>query len=278
MSLSDVMIIKENDNNQFRLINDCFKNNFSNIKQDVSSCLIMRCMSQFKRELLDNDFISYEIEEDEITHGDKIQLNLNHYFQYPKNLAQFVSSQFGTVHAFVCNRESFDGIIFLGQQNNLYATCLVFEFLEKIASSRYNTYLNKLKRYKKQETKDDKARDYMDDWLEDLKYHAYETRFFDRSDKELFAPYAKQHFKTTGDERKALQNMVKLMEPVINEMKEESVSVGELRDRLYSRYPEDEVINVMKEVNNFNDKDLILSFRDNCYFDDDDELYWDEEE
>jgi hypothetical protein len=41
-------------------------------------------------------------------------------------------------------------------------------------------------------------------------------------------------------------------------MKEELVSVGELRDKLYALYPEDEVINVMKGMNDFKDKDLIL--------------------
>lgn len=271
------MIIKNTENDQFVLVNDCFKKNLSNVKQDLSSYFIMKCMTQFKRELLDNDIISYEIEDDEITHSEKIQLNLNHYFQYPKDLARFVSSQFGTVHAFVCNRESYDGIIFIGQQNNLHATFLVYEFLEKIASNIYNTYFNKLKRYKKQETKEDKARDHMDDWLEDLKYHAYETRFFDISNEELFAPYAKQHFKTTGDERIALQSLVKLMQPIIENMKEKSVSFGELRDRLYALYPEDEIIHVMEEVNDFKNKELILSFGSNCYFDED-ELDWGEEE
>ena len=230
--MSDVMIIQKSGHDQFTVINQCFQKIFSDITQDSSNHVIMRCLNQFKGELLNNDYISYEIEDDEITHSDKIQFDLKLYHQYPQDLARFVSSQFGTAHAFVCNRQSFDGIIFVGQQNNLYATRLVFEYLENIASNIYTTYFQKLKRYKKQETKEDKARDHMDDWLDDLKCFARETRFFDVNDEELFGLYAKQHFKTTSQEHKAWQNVAKLLEPIINSMKEDSISLGELRDRI----------------------------------------------
>ena len=50
--MSDVMIIKNTENGQFVLVNDCFKNNFSNVKQDLSSYSIMKCMTQFKREII----------------------------------------------------------------------------------------------------------------------------------------------------------------------------------------------------------------------------------
>ncbi len=274
--MSDVMIIQKSGHDQFTVINQCFQKNFSDITQDSNNHVIIRCLNQFKEELLNNDFISYEIEDDEITHSDKIQFDLKLYHQYPQDLARFVSSQFGTAHAFVCNRQSFDGIIFVGQQNNLYITQLVFEYLENIASNIYTSYFQKLKRYKKQETKEDKARDHMEDWLDDLKYFAREARFFDISDEELFSLYAKQHFKTTGQEHNAWQNVAKLLKPIINNMKDDSISFGELRDRINKHHPEDEVNKIMQEAHDFNDKDLILSFSKN-YFDDD-ELFWDEEE
>lgn len=274
--MSDVMIIQKSGHDQFTVINQCFQKNFSDITQDSTNHVIMRCLSQFKEELLNKDIISYEIEDDEITHSDKIQLDLKIYHQYTRDLARFVCSQFGTTHAFVCNRESFDGIIFVGQQNNLYATRLVFDHLEKIASNIYTNYFQKLKRYKKQETKEDKARDHMEEWLDDLKYFAREMRFFDVSDEELFGLYAKQHFKTIGQEQKAFQNMVKLLEPIIKDMKESTISFGELRDRIYKHHPEDMVNKVMQEANDFNGKDLILSF--NKYYFDDGELFWDDEE
>ena len=127
----------------------------------------------------------------------------------------------------------------------------VFECLENIASNIYTSYFQKLKRYKKQETKEDKARDHMDDWLDDLKYFACEPRFFDISDEELFGPYAKQHFKTAGQEHEACQNVAKLLKPIINTMKEDSISIGELRDRINKHYPEDKVNKVMQEANDF---------------------------
>ena len=274
--MSDVMIIQKRGHDQFTVINQCFQKSFSDITQDSNNHFIMRCLNHFKRDLLNNDFISYEIEDDEITHSDKIKFELKLYHQYPQDLARFVSSQFGTAHAFVCNRESFDGIIFVGQQNNLYATRLVFECLEHIASNIYTSYFQKLKRYKKQETKEGKARDHMEDWLDDLNCFACETRFFDISDEELFGSYAKQHFKTTGQEREALRNVAKLLQPIINTMKEDSISFGELRDKINKHHPDDKVNKVMQEVNDFNNEDLILSFNKN-YFDDD-ELFWDEEE
>ena len=96
------------------------------------------------------------------------------------------------------------------------------------------------------------------------------------SDEKLFGPYAKQHFKTIGQEHKSWQNVAKLLEPITNTMKKDSISFGELRDRINEHHPEDKVIKVMQEANDFNDKDLIFSFNKN-YFDDD-ELFWDEEE
>ena len=275
--MSDVMIIQNSGHDHFTVINQCFQKNFSDITNDSDNHVIMRCLNQFKEELLNKDVISYEIEDDEITHSDKVQFDLKLYHQYPQDLARFVSSQFGTAHAFVCNRESFDGIIFVGQQNNIYATRLVFEYFEKIASNIYTDYFQKLKRYKKQETKEDKARDHMEDWLDDLKYFACEARFFEVSDEELFGPYAKQHFKTTGQEHKAWHNVAKLLEPIIKNMKEDSISFGELRDRINKHHPEDMVNKVMQEANDLNEKDLILSFNKN-YFDDDDEFFGDEEE
>ena len=152
----------------------------------------------------------------------------------------------------------------------------MFEYLEHIASNIYTSYFQKLKRYKKQETKEDKARDHMEDWLDDLKYFACESRFFDISDEEFFGPYAKQHFKTIGQEHEAWQNVAKLLKPIINTMKEDSITFGELRDRINKHHPKDKVIKVMQEANDFNDRDLILSINKN-YFDDD-ELFWDEEE
>jgi len=56
---------------------------------------------------------------------------------------------------------------------------------------------------------------HMEDWLDDFKYFAREARFFDISDEELFSLYAKQHFKTTGQEHNAWQNVAKLLQPII---------------------------------------------------------------
>jgi hypothetical protein len=269
-AVSDYIESSENESNNFNRINDIFKIHFNSINQDSRPYEISECLENFRRELYRIDAISYEIDDDEITYSKKIPMELKFYFIYPDDLAKFIAGFFGTTHFFVLNRKNTDGIIFIGQENNILATQLVFEYLAKIADDNYNAYMATLKRYKKQESKDDKAREHMNDWLENIIYQCYDKRWFDASDKILFDDYVKQNFKTVDDERAALRDMAEMISPVFNSIKNESATLGEVREELFKLYPEDKIHETMEKVDAFSGQDLILSCND--YFDDDDDL------
>ena len=267
--MSDVMVIKDSDHYQYTAINDCFKKNSQTLTPDSQNSSIMQCIRQFRKDLLNDGFISYEddINEEKITCSDKLSFEPKHYIQYPNYLAQFVCRFFSATHIFVTNRGASAGIIFIGEQNNLYATQLIFEWLEKIATPLYNTYFQKLKRYKKQETKENKTRDYIRNWLDELsEFYLYKT-WFDL-DTAIFRRYIKKHFKTIEDERIALLKMTKLLQPVIESMKTDPINLVELRDKTYEFYPRSKVIKIMTEVDSLSERDLVL------FFGDDDDEDW----
>lgn len=267
--MPDVMVIKGIDINQCGLINDCFKKNFSEFTITSHSHQIMQCICQFRKELFNDGFISYEddINAEKITCSDKLSFEPKHYLQYPNYLAQFVCRFFSTTHIFVTNRSSSDGVIFIGEQNNLYATQLVFEWLENIATPIYNIYFQKLNRYKKQETKENKARHYIRNWLDELsEFYLYRT-WFDL-DTALFRGYIKKHFKTIEDERIALFNVKKLLQPVIKSMKNDQINLVEFAEKTYEFYPKEQVIKIMTEFDKLSEMDLVL------FFGDDDDEDW----
>ncbi len=267
--MSDVMVIKDSDSHQYAAINDFFIKNCYTFTPGNLQHPIMQCIRQFRKELFDDGFISYEndINAEKITCTDKLSFEPKHYLQYPNYLARFVCRFFSTTHIFVTNRNSSDGVIFIGEQNNLYATQLIFEWLKNIATPLYDTYIKKLNRYKKQETKEDKARHYIKNWLDELSaFYLYKT-WFDL-ETALFRSYIKKHFKTIEDERIALFNMKKLLQPVVRSMKTDQINLVEFAEKTYGFYPKDQVIKIMTEFDKLSEMDLVL------FFGDDDDEDW----
>lgn len=126
---------------------------------------IIKCIDYFRTNLEEDDIISDDIKNHKITHSNKVCMDWKSYMQ-AENILRFSSRYLGTEYCYVKNKKSGDGIIFIGQGNNIYATQVVFDCLQKIATEIRHIYLQKLNRYKKQSTKDQRVNEYMDEWFD----------------------------------------------------------------------------------------------------------------
>lgn len=202
---------------------------------------ISRCITGFRTELSSQNVITDYIEDEgEITHGAKIVMDMDTYFQYPSELSKFVANYMGTKPIYVINRATNeDGLIFVGQVNNVYATTVLFDALVKMAAVIRAQYMEKLKRYKKQSTKDDKADDYMSDWLDSITDDGYYSRWLDFQDDDVLANYIRQNFKTTEDERQVLLVGCKIIKEVQTIIHNDPDGLVNIREALFEKFPKE---------------------------------------
>jgi hypothetical protein len=89
----------------------------------------MNSISGFRRDLENKNIIDKDNwpEDDELTHSHKMLMELNHYFQYGKQIALFIAYYLEVDKFFVINNKNHDGVIFVGHAHNIYATIILFE-------------------------------------------------------------------------------------------------------------------------------------------------------
>ena len=195
------------------------KKSLSHLQAKTSSYEIIDCIDDFRNYLEDEDIISDDLEDQKITHSKKICMNRKLYRQV-EDILKFSSSYFGTEYCYVTNNKLGDGIIFIGQVNNIYATQIVFDCLSKIANEIRQNYLIKLKHYKKQTTKEERANEYIDEWFEGLMEHLKRSIWYDpltlytSSDRKYFIDYVKKHFKTYEDIDKLRVIAAEVLKPI----------------------------------------------------------------
>jgi hypothetical protein len=239
----------------------------SHLQAKTSPYEIIDCIDDFRNYLEDDDIISEDLEEQEITHSNKMCMNRQLYRQV-EDILKFSVNYFGTEYCYVKNNKSGDGIIFIGQVNNIYATQIVFACFSKIANEIRQNYLMKLKRYKKQRTKEQRANEYMDEWFEGLMEHLKRSTWYDRwtlytsSDRKYFVDYVKQNFKTYEDidklwviAREVLKPIAELIEGTITLRK-----FKQIRKEVFKKFPQELIRQTGKELCSINSKDIVMDF------------------
>ena len=209
--------------NTKKKIDEVAEKRLSHLHPDTFPFEIVGCLYDFKNDLSNRDILTDEFEKSELTHSEKRVIDLEVYLQYLRDIARFTSRYFGTEHAYVSNKKTHDGIIFIGHPNHVYATCIAFEYLTKIADSIRENYLGTLKRYKKQSTKDELVEDHLSEWLESLTEIArYE--WYSASKHRAFSDYIKKHFKTSEDKSEVMLHAIEIIKPIYDETIDKNIT------------------------------------------------------
>lgn len=220
---------------------------------------IIGCIEDFRNDLSNHHIITDEIEDEELTHSEKILMELKSYFQ-SKEIIKFSSAYFGTEHRYVTNHTLGDGIIFIGPVNNIYAAQIVLNRLEKIAAEIREAYVVKLKRYKKQNTKDERADEYMDQWFEDLIAKVRYYTWYDASYRECFADYIRKNFKTSEDKRKLMLRTIEIIKPLYDTKSDSSLTWGEFKKEVFKIFPEKLINQTINELDEMQTQDIVVLF------------------
>jgi hypothetical protein len=228
---------------------------------------IIKCIDYFRTNLEEDDIINDDIKNQKITHSNKVCMNWKSYVQ-AENILRFSSRYLGAEYCYVKNQKSGDGIIFIGQVNNIYATQVVFDCLQKIATEIRHIYLQKLNRYKKQSTKEQRVNEYMDEWFDGMKEHLQRGTWYDpwrlytSSDRKYFADYVKQHFKMWEDTRKLFLLATEILKPLFA-LIEGTITAEEFRqakEEGFKTFPKALIKQTGKELCEINSKDLVMDF------------------
>ena len=220
---------------------------------------IIGCIDDFRSDLANHNIIIDEIEDKEITHSAKMLMELKQYFQ-ANNMIQFSSIYFGTENFYVTNHKSGNGIIFVGNFNNIYATQIVFDCLRKIATGIRQKYMTKLKSYKMQSTKDKHTDEYMDEWFENLIEKVSYYAWYDAPYRKYFSDYVKKHFKTSEDEHKIMLRAIEIIKPIYDTKYDGSITWGEFKKEVFKTFPEKLINQTIKELDEIKTQDIVVIF------------------
>ena len=247
-------------NNVQKKIDTIAQKRLSHLQAKTFPFEIINCIDDFRTGLADHNIIIDEIEDKEITHSEKIPMDLNSYFK-TKNMIQFSAICFGAEYCYVRNNKSGEGIIFIGHVNNIYATKILFDCLRKIATEIRQTYMTKLKHYKKQSTKDQRADEYMDEWFEGLIENVHYNAWYDPSCREYFSDYVKKHFKIFKDECKIMLRAMEIIKPIYD-IKDESITTwGEFKKEvLFKTFPEKLINKTIQELHEMQTQNVVMIF------------------
>jgi hypothetical protein len=248
-------------------IDELAQKSLSHLQAKTPPYEIMSCIDYFRRDLKYYDIISEDLEEQEITHSNKICIDWNSYMQ-AKDILQFSSSYFGTEYCYVTNKKSGEGMIFIGQVNNIYATQVLFTCLSKIANEIRQNYLQKLKHYKKQSTKEQRVDEYIYEWFEGVMEHLKRGTCFDpwtlytSSDRQYFVDYVKKNFKTYENIEKLCVVALEVLKP-IGELIEGTITLkkfSQIKEEVFKKFPKELSKQRDKEFCSINSKDVVMDF------------------
>jgi predicted RNase H-like nuclease len=119
-------------------------------------------------------------------------------------------------------------------------------------------YWQKLKRYKKEKTKIERADEHISDWLEELFSNASYNTLLSR-DNILYSDYIKEHFITEEDKRNVMLHAVKIIQ-LIYDCDNLNISWQDLRKEVYKVYPEQEVKDVAAKIMEMKSQDIVMTW------------------
>ncbi len=235
------------------------KKRISHLHINTFSFEIKGSIHAFRDELSTYNLIIEDLDEVEFTHSEKIPMESDIYFQL-RDIAKFIAAYFSSEHRYVTNQKHGDGIIFIGHVNNIYAAQIAFHCLAKIVLDTREVYMSKLKRYKKQSTKDEHADDYMDEWLDDLIGSDRYNDWNDPDYHEDFEEYVKNNFKTSEDKNNILRRAIDITKPMFNPKLDESLTWGEFKKELFKIFPEELINQSARDLEEIQTKDIVMLF------------------
>lgn len=232
----------------------------SDLSFDTPSFIIMSNISGFRHDLWNSNIIDDDSdpEEDEITHSAKLLMERDLYFQYGQEIARFVAYSFDVDHLYVTNKQTHDGIIFVGVPHNIYIASFIFKCITKIAALVHEKYLLRQKRYKNNETIKVRANDYMDEWLEELLDNDSYSTLYSR-DNILYKKYIKKHFITYEDTRKVMLRALEMIKPIYEyDDKNDTLTWDEFKKEVFKTFPEKAIKKTAKQIGEWKSQDIVM--------------------
>ena len=236
------------------------KENLSSLDKYSHTVQINLKISVFKEQLEREGIIEDDPDDDTVTQTEMIPMEWKDYSHVQESAAWLSCNTFDTVHCYVLGKNKIDGVIFIGFEKNIYASKVLFSYLSKLALDLRAEYIKSLKRVKKDSTKEDRADDYMSDWTQELlgRYNFEEWYEVTYSDEILL--YVKQNFKTVEERDALLIQAAEVVRPFVDDSISDSSTLGEVRKKLFKKFPREKICQIVKELQESQEKDLILSF------------------
>lgn len=228
---------------------------------------IIGSIDDFRRSLREYNILSDELDDTNIVHSEKISIDLDRYFQYIKEIAVFSANYLGTYSVYVTNKKTNDdGVMFVGEYNNICAAQVVFECLMKIATVARDNYYATLKRYKKKSTKDQHTDDYMYDWLDFLLKDVRRLYLYDQYERDLLLDYIKNNFTTSIEQGKTMYQAAHMIKSLLEHKEKENITLSAFNEKYFKEFPENNIDLVLEKLKLLQDKDIIfVSPQDELY-------------
>lgn len=201
-----------------------------------------------------------EDDQQSLTHSEKYRLDSQEFTRIKEMLA-LSADLFDTAFCCVTNKNTGDGVIFIGNANHVYASRCLFACLSRIVLAVRDNYLPKVAHYKKESTREDKVNEYMDAWLDQTFGEDRYCRRRGDYDAEQVADYIREHFSTTEEQQGWLKLMSDVLEPLnCPTRKEKGLSVSEIRDVIQNKFPNQTIEQTVQDLNNFRNNDMVVLF------------------
>lgn len=119
-------------------------------------------------------------------------------------------------------------------------------------------YLLKLKRYKNKDTKNARASDYMDEWLEDLLDNGSYSTLYSK-DTILYKQYIKKHFITYEDTCKIMLRALEMIKPIYEyDDENDTLTWDEFKKEVFKTFPEEEIRKTAKQIEEWQSRDIVM--------------------
>ncbi len=217
-------------------------------------------LEEFRNDLLNNGLLDDDqCDEESLTHSEKIPLESNAYFQF-KNIALWSAAYCDVAHYCVLNTKRGDGIIFVGYPNHVEAARHVFQVLKNIAVEMRDAIMNKLKHFKKESTRNERADERMEEWLDNVLGRGLCEDWPDNSDHADYLAYIQKHFKTSEDQREVARRALEIIQPFYDEKRDLSIPFESLQQEVFRTFPQDYIHQTAEELKAFQGHDMIMLF------------------
>lgn len=200
------------------------------INQNDYPFRIMAAADDFKRTLYDNNILSEEDDEGPVKHTSIIPLTLDDYYEVKEVACWLCADFFDAVYCYVVDKNDNSGVIFVGFEKEIAAATTLFTHLSKIMLATRKQYISTLKRFKKQSSKEERADEHMDEWIESFLGRNRYDEYYEIAYAEEFLAHTKKHFYTAQEQNKLLLQAMEILNPVIDDKKDPATTIAELKE------------------------------------------------